>query len=39
MDSAKELQAGIDRAILRGLKMPKDAPDLAIIELLLQQHE
>jgi hypothetical protein len=39
MDSAKELQAEIDRAILRGLRLPEDAPDLAIIELLLQQHE
>ncbi|QQO18596.1 hypothetical protein JJB98_01030 [Bradyrhizobium diazoefficiens] len=38
-DSAKKLQAEIDRAILRGLKLPEDAPDLAIIELLLQQSE
>lgn len=35
MPPTKELHAEIDRAILRELKLPEDAPDLAIIELLL----
>jgi hypothetical protein len=39
MDSAKELQAEIDRIILREMKLTEDAPDLALMELLLQQHE
>jgi hypothetical protein len=36
MDSAKNLQLEIDRAILRQLKLAEDASDLAIVELLLQ---
>jgi hypothetical protein len=39
MDSAKELQAEIDRAILSELKLSEDAPDLAIVELLLRRPE
>jgi hypothetical protein len=38
MDSVRKLHREIDRTILRGLKLDESAPDLAIIELLLQSE-